>query len=369
MLFFTASCMNQSFFSGSGQEAFHGSRLLQASQTEGAIPKGLSLQDRQTEHFVLDGGKALIDLLIVVDTSRSMFHHLNDLGESLGEILTLIPDYDWQIAFSSADHGDHSQPKAGLQAKWRSHTDASLGRFGSLMPLEDEGGILRRRILNKDIPDYRNVFFYTLSHTEPRNCRRPPYCHGRVEQPLRSLKSAMQRAVLDNGALFRPRADFVSLIVTNEEERAEDRSRATSAEELVETFHRVFGHLDKKFIAFNILVLDEDCLEREREAGSTAHIAKSIARLADLTGGENISICQSSYGPDLKSISQKIKSSLENSVALAMEPLPETLEVAFEGPHARYELYGRQMVFERASSQPLSFSVSYYPKNLNKNQP
>ena len=307
----------------------------------------------ETEEFTLGEKKSLVDILIVADTSESMYHHLNNLGSSLLDLLSVISHYDWQIGITSADHGDHEDP-LGLQQHWRDHILDPHGTFGGLMNLENEKWLLNTKILTPKIDNYEDVFFHTLSHEPNRDCHRPPYCHPRLEQPLRSLIAAMKRAHLDNSSFFRPQADFVSLIVANEKERSEDRARATQALQVVQTFNEIFGHLDKKFIAFNILILDEDCLAVEKENHKMASIATSIAELADLTGGSNISICSKSYGQILENISKHIKNSLENSIVLKEDPVPETVRIEFmEGPELNWELYGRKIVFENKFSSPI----------------
>ena len=328
------------------------------------------------EDFVLGEKKALVDFLLVLDATESMFHHYEGYGHAFLDLLSVISNYDWQLAFTSSDHGDHEAP-SGLQASWRDHILDPYGRFGSLMPLEDSWGILRAKVLNPKVRNYEDVFFHTISHGSGIDYRRPPYRSGPLEQPLRSIMSAMQRAELDNSPLFRPSADLVSVIWTNDEERAEDESRATSARQVEQTFYKIFGHLDKKFLAFNILIKDEDCLAEERRRAMEIHIAehgrsslregegqlvrigRSIMELAELIGGQNYSICNEDYGQVSRDISRYIKNSLESSIVLKKEPIPGTVEIQFlDGPKLDYNIYGRKIVFEKVS-EPASVSVSY----------
>ncbi len=315
------------------------------------------------EEFFLEEKKALLDMLFIVDTSPSMYHHLGQLGHSLSSALSFISNYNWQIGFTSADHGD-SQNFHAFQQSWKDHVLNPYGQYGGLMNLEDGHRILKSKILSPKISNYEEVFLHTISHLPSLNCKRPPYCHSGLEQPLRSLKSAMQRASLDNRSLFRPSADFVSIIITNEPERKEDSKRATTAEHVVRTFNKVFGHLDKKFIAFNILVTDDSssssCLESEREKSHVAHVSHSIAELAELTGGHNINICSSDYGQELKKLSQHIKNSLENSVLLSQEPVPGTVRVDFiKGAKKEWRQYGRNIIFKNTDSRPIHVQISY----------
>lgn len=315
--------------------------------------------DLEQEEIVLEETKSLLDILIVADSSQSMYHHLGELGRSLSDMLSVISHYDWQIGITSSDHGDHQDPSV-LQESWKDHILEDQGRFGGLMFLEDGEKILRSKILTPQMSDYESIFFHSISHSAERDCERPPYCHARLEQPLRSLSSAMQRASLDNRDFFRSEADLISLIITNEDERVEDKDRATSANEVIQTFNKKFGHLDKKFIAFNIIIKDENCLRIEKSHAEVAHIAHSIAKLADLTGGYNISICSKNYAQSLKNLSKYIKNSLENSILLKKEPVPGSLKVEFiDSRELDWKVYGRNIVFDRQDSGPLHVSISY----------
>jgi len=284
----------------------------------------------EKEVFNLKEAKSKVDILIVADTSRSMSHRLSQLGQSLSDLLSVIVDYDWQIGITSADHGDHGNPTY-IQQSWRDYYLRPHGRFGGLMSLEDGKRILDSKILTPKVKGYENIFLQSLSHGVQRDCARPPFCHARLEQPLRSLKSAMQRSVLDNKTFFRSSANFVSLIITNEEERAEDRSRATTAEQVVQVFHEMFGHLNKNYVAFNILIKNKNCLMAERQHSPLANFSHSIDKLAEITGGYKINICSGNYGPVLKQLYKHIKNSLFSRVILRKEPVPESLQYKFEG--------------------------------------
>lgn len=318
---------------------------------------------QEVEDFVLEGKKSSVDFVIVADTSQSMYHHLRNFGRSLPDLLHVISNYDWQVGITSADHGDHEDPSS-LQQDWRDYVSEPYGRFGGLMNLENGSRILNAKILTSKTPNYEQVFLQSLSHDSNRECHRPPYCHPPLEQPLRSLIAAMERALLDNRDLFRPQADLVSLIVANEEERSEDRARATQAKQVVQAFNRIFGHLDKKFIVFNILIMDEACLAAERQKTEVASIAHSIAELAELTGGDNMSICHPNYGQALRGLSKHIKNSLENSILLKKEPVPGTVEVKFvKGSQLKWEQYGRNIIFKNRGTRLVHVSVSYQSLN------
>ncbi len=328
---------------------------------------------RRYERFSMNSLRKAVDILVVADVSGSMHHRLYDLGRSLSDLLSAILDYDAQIAFTTADHGDHGHTAASSQDQWQEQIANPSPAFGRLMFLEDSGRILKRRVLTTDISNYESIFFHTVSHYPVMDCDLPPGCHGSLEQPLRALKSAIERARFDNQDFFRPHADFVSLIITNEGERDEDKERATNPEEVVEAFYRVFGRRargrqkasgriksGKKFIAFNILVKDEQC--RQREAGSGGSMGEKTARLALLTGSaeNNISICDESYGPGLQRISLYIKNSLENSVIISEDPIPDSVRVEFQNSKKiPWTLLGRRIVFREKISRQAAIEIYY----------
>ena len=329
--------------------------------------------------------KRLVDILFVLDTSESMDHHLEKLGSRVLSLLDSISDYDWQMGFTTADHGDHEitekknkdRISSFVEAQWEDHAEDSKSSFGKLMPLEAEPvqldeeswefKVLNRKILTSEIPNYKDVFLNTVSHFPKKLCGLPPFCQKPMEQPLRSLKAAMERIHFDNAGLFRPEADFVSLIISNEKERLEDTKRATLAQEVVNVFNALLKPLGKRFFAFNILVLDEECQTSEKERGGakalTASLGTEIGKLATLTGGENISICAEDYGPSLQKISKAIEVFVEQSIDIESAFDPETLEVEFlKGAPIPWELSGKRLIFKEELDEDKQVKISYLPK-------
>ena len=324
--------------------------------------------------------KRQLDILLVLDISGSMDHHLLKLGSRVLSLLDSISDYDWQIGFTTADHGDHiitrTTNKNKAEDLWEDHINDSGASFGKLMPLETlpiqkskdswDFKILDQKILNAGVPNYKDIFFSTVSHFPQKNCDWPPFCQKDLEQPLRALKSAMERSELDNKELFRPKADFVSLIIANEEERQEDPERATTAQEVVSTFNGLLKPLGKRFFAFNILVLDKQCQQSEKLRGGvktvTANLGLEIGKLADLTGGENISICLEDYGKSLQRMSQIIEVFVEQSVDIEESFIPDSLKVEFlDGKAIPWELVDSRLIFKEKLHKDRKIKISYLP--------
>ncbi|MCZ0932580.1 MAG: hypothetical protein OXJ52_05450, partial [Oligoflexia bacterium] len=152
-----------------------------SEQTQTLNSLSTDFKNFEQEKFQLKMKKPKLDILVVADTSGSMYHHLNQLGHSLSDLLSVISNYDWQIGITLADHGDHRDPSS-LQQNWRDYVlKQDSGRFGSLMHLEDGHHLLNAKILKPQITNYERVFLHSLSHIPQIECHRPPYCSNYLE--------------------------------------------------------------------------------------------------------------------------------------------------------------------------------------------
>ena len=321
----------------------------------------------------------MVDIVVVVDASGSMSPYLKELGRRLSSLLAYIENYDWQMAFITVNHHpffSHQNANGTLRADfltnqdgWQEHVDKPAA-FGKFMPLEGESGELlisgdtgeAQNILTPQTPDYHNVFFHTVSHSPKKDCKKPPFCiEHYLEEPLRALKSSIQRVEYDNGAFFRPGADLVSLTITNEDERSgKDQKRATSAKEVVETFNTYLKPLGKRFFAFNILVEDEFCVEKSRERNITAKVGEMVGELADETGGFNISICDEDYSEGLQNISKAIETFVEQSVDIEEPFILKTFKVEFlNSDPIPWKLLDKRLIFERGPLEDIRIKISY----------
>jgi len=322
------------------------------------------VEKEEKEIFTLKQNQPLVDILVVVDSSKSMYHHLNKLGRSLSSLLSVIHNYDWQMAFISVDHGDNKSSdhliRISVQQKWQNHLTSKEPSYGRLMRLDDGQSLLKATILTKKQDNYEDIFYHTLSHIPEINCSRSPYCSGGLEQPLRSLKAAIERQQVDNASFFRPKADLVTLIITNEDERMGDETRATQAQEVLDVFHQVFQGLNKQFINFNIMIKDNQCRAKELRKGQIASIGKAIGKLSVLTGGENIDICSADYSNELEKISHHIKFNLENSLVLKNQPVPQSVRIDFKGSNKiPWSLVDKKITFKGKIKSDTSVSVYY----------
>lgn len=335
------------------------------------IKKKEIISSKIKEAFVLNNNASdkRLDILLIPDASDSMNHHLKQLGTAVSSLLEIIYDYDWQMAFTTVDHGDRGilrKKNPPPLDNWRDNLNKK-DAFGALMFLENQTKLLNTKILKKDDLDYQNIFYHTLSHDKKIDCKRPPYCAGFLEQPLRALKSVFERSLVEDQGFFRKDANFVSLVITNDDERAEDQGRAVRADDVIQTFNQVFRGENKKFIHYNILVKDKECAKSEKRRKGTlfqpdVRIGTLVAELAKKTGGENIDICSDNYEEKLASIAKHIKASIESSITLKNKPIEDTLEVRFSSKELKWEIYGRTIIFYGELDRDQIITVEYEAK-------
>ncbi len=317
-----------------------------------------------TETFKISDRKEL-EILFVVDVSESMDDNLKNTGKNMLSLLSYIQDKNWRMAFTTADHGDHDQSKQGTPDRWESYTGDDP-RFGKFMRLERNGEVLQQFILNRDTPRYETVFQDTLTRQDPSDCERPPFCQSHNEQPLRSLLSAVSRYKTDKKArqFFKPGVDTVVIIATDEDERSEDFRRATTAEKVIQTYKNVFKGQGKRLFGFSISIQDEQCYREEKRAGlfgSKASYGHIVGRLAELTGGKNISLCSEDYGSVLAEISKITRALMQSLTLSEMFYIPETVKVSLipEQPNVSWKLYGRKLIFSEDIVPNTEVTVSY----------
>ena len=381
------ACGSQVEFLGEGEP----SSEEECSLTKTISGKELCVEQRQQTFLVESLTGRPVDILFVLDVSPSMTEDLTRLGEAFTSLISQVQKSDWRMFFTTADHGDHDYgedeqgQKVFSQQEWRNYQGLAP-YFGRLMPLEYQGKKLTQTQLSPDTPDYVNVFKDTLTRAEGADCELAPYCQGSLEQPLRALKSGMERFAQAEGEdrnsteagaplpRLRDSADFVSFIVTDEDERVEDPEAATTAKEVVDTFKKLFPK--KAFYSFALLIQDEDCLAKERQSSPSAVYGERISELAKLTQGKNVSLCESDYGPPLEELSLLLRTLVES---LELKETPVSLEgIAVEqvqkeegasSPRAlpAWELKGNKLVFEEALEEGGQIKVSYLVESSVKN--
>ncbi len=318
-----------------------------------------------TEYFNISERDQL-EILLVLDASKSMDKNLKKLGANISSLLQHISDKDWRMAFITADHGDHRNVRFSADS-WENYI-GSEARFGRFMNLEKDGVILDQMILTRNDSDYQNIFEDTLTRKKSSHCSLPPYCQGKTEQPLRALKSALHRYQANEEEVvnfFQDNVDTVAIIITDEDERTGDAENATTAEQVIQEYNNIFSNRKKRLFGFSISIQTKDCYKKERSQvfgfGSTAAYGRIVGRLAELTDGENVSLCENDYGHSLENISHITRKLVHSLVLQKVFYVPDTVEVSFfpEVEGITWTLQGRRLIFSESIPPNTQITVSY----------
>ena len=246
-------------------------------------------------------GTGKVDIVFVVDVSHSMRQFLRSsrIRKVFKGFISALKPLDWQMMFTNADYGDR-------------FFLFNLGAGnGKAMALEHDGAKIQRKFLNKQTPHHSSVFIDTLRRhdsfeyttdrgdgTETVNqCSLAPGCQSMTfnEQPLKSLKSAWTK----NRSFFRPSADVAVIIYSDSDEGEKHRhdSRRTKVKEVISAFEKQWGQDGKRLIAYGIIMVpgeDQECVDQYSHEGL---FGTELARMAEVTGGTNYSLCDDSYVP------------------------------------------------------------------------
>ena len=271
-------------------------------------------EEPKTEEVVVTRTPAKVDFIFIVDSSDSMFYFLRQVKSTFSGFIQALAPLDWKIMFTQADHGGHGF----FLPDW-----ASLK--GRAFQLEKDGEILRgKKYMTKNTEDYQRVFIDTLrlhesfdqyrhddgwgdnDPTEKHPCDLPPGCQGWNEQPLKTLKASFTR----NRSFFRPGADVVAIVFSDSDEGELTKSKErVKAQDVVKSFQAEWGKEGKKLKAYGIIMIpgkDKQCVAEHAKRylgwGGEGLFGVELARMAELTGGINSSLCEDSYVPLAKQI-------------------------------------------------------------------
>ena len=328
-----------------------------------------SRQDKEnntiTEYFNISERNQL-EIVLVLDASKSMDKNLKKLGANISSLLQHISDKNWRMAFITADHGDHRDVRFSAD-RWEDYI-GSEPRFGQFMNLEKDGTILNQVILTRNDPDYQNIFEDTLTRKRSIHCSLPPYCQGKTEQPLRALKSTFHRYQANEEEVvnfFQDNVDTVAIIITDEDERIGDTDNATTAEQVRQEYNNAFAGKKKRLFGFSISIQDKECYKKERAGflgfSSAATYGQIVGRLAELTNGDNFSLCEKDYHNSLEQISHITRKLIHSLVLQKVFYIPDTVEVSLfpEVEGITWTLQGRRIIFSDSIPPNTQITVSY----------
>lgn len=276
-----------------------------------------------------------VDLLVIVDNSLSMAEEQSRLGARIQSFLNHLGRVDWQLAVTT--------------------TDVSTGPYGlkgSLLTMAGTSSM----ILNKNVPNYEQVFLDTVVRSETLNC--VGSCPSADEQALRAAIMAMDKRNTDNRGFFRDDADLGLLILSDEDEMSTGPALATKPEAVLDHFRSIWGD-SKDLYTYGIITLpgDVNCLGAQ---GRDASYGTHVSDLSDLTGGLTGSICSEEYGETLGQIGKNLIKLLD-SLRLKAAPDEDSIMMLFDPPQpdVRWSVYENKIIFDVPPKSGTKIRVAY----------
>lgn len=278
--------------------------------------------------------RSQVDILVVVDNSPSMVEEQEKMGDKISSFIDQLGDVDWQIGITT--------------------TDISGGKYstnGDLLQFIDTNSF----ILTKGTPNYHQTFLKTITRPES-NCYSD--CPSSNEQPLRAAIMAMDKRDSQNQGFFRPNADFVLIIISDEDEMSTGPAAATTPGQVVDHVHSIWGNT-KNFTTYAIIIQpgDSHCYDANSSGGG--NYGTFAEKLVNQTGGLMGSICDADYGTSLAKIGERVKTLL-SSFSLTEMPLAGSVDVQLTPfQQINWTLSGKNIVFSQPPSVGTKIEVNY----------
>lgn len=310
----------------------------------------------ETINVTTAGGKA--DVLFILDTTPSMFVSLNNLGTRFNQLISSWTNIDWQIAVTNAKVEKSFFDPHALDGKF--------------IELQKNDMTKKVEYIIKKNEYFAEPWFYRTVSRDPSDngCESQPYCMNQPPEPLRALKSAIdKRADATNKGFFRDQSKLVVVIISDADERevgAED-AKATKPADAKKYFDTVLGAKMDGMVAMSVIIKpgDKKCLKRHStilDQGWGGREGLMLDEFAKLTGGLSASVCDEDLGPSLSKLSETVRQQIE-SITLKDVPVTGSLKITFTPQvNATWSLQGKKVVFNKAIPKGTRIDVRYLVK-------
>ena len=307
-----------------------------------------------------------IDILFVVDNSRSMYQEQQNISKQFGRFLDSIEHLNYRIAITTVDTSDSPGNRN------RYYQDGKFIRMGgrdSLLWLENRKFSDSYRHSHKDNVE---MFEKGIERDESFDCLEDPKECPDDERAICALNLAFDRN--DQLNFFRPTGHLMVVILSDEDERSsqeyiEAQSRyhdedysLTSCDDPYTFYRNVVSKVGKhKSVSVHSIIIppgDRSCLKEqddENGRGYYGEVYEQFSRPSKATqdrypfvlDGQVISICKRNYGRQLGQLSEYIAD--VQSITLPCIP-QQVNHIRLKGDHdsydVEYKIEGRNLIIE-----------------------
>ena len=251
-----------------------------------------------TQTTTVPAASNTVDVILIVDDSSSMQVDQNRLSSRLIQLVNDLDqqNIDYQICLSTTDIGYY----VGSPVKWAGTNSM---------------------IFNKNTPNKNQVFIDTINSLGAE--------WSNDEQGIKQVNEMITGYGPNSGndsGCFRAQSTLTVIEVSNEDERSVGGNQAESSVQyqpltpenlpanLIKLVHSTFDTADfvKPFIWNSIIVKpgDSACIAQQDALGTPAFPGVLLAQLANATGGQVASICDTDYANNMTLINSRIVNSM-----------------------------------------------------------
>lgn len=175
-------------------------------------PNGETLSKR----LVVPYPNTKVDLLFVVDNSRTMTDEQTKIAQRLSGFINSISGLDWRIAVTTTDNKPGSED----------YRDAKLVPFlssnsGSSYSYAKDGSNNNIYVLTKNVSNYTTLFQNTVYRPESYQCSvNPSLCPSFVSGDERGIYSSIRNIQANARSFMRADAQLHVVIISDEDERS-----------------------------------------------------------------------------------------------------------------------------------------------------
>ena len=234
-----------------------------------------------------------VDILFVIDNSSSMSTDLNKISSKFQDFISYISKSDYRIGFINTD----------VSSFWKTDTP---GFYGKLKPVGENDEIY----IDSTMSNQDELFMFAMKDQAGGSP---------IEKPLEAMLMAVEKRNTVNSDFFREGAQFISVIVCDEDE-SEGDSGVVNPQEVFDNLTQVFGETHVTSVVIGIDPADESCASEQEDEYST--ILWSFAKVSN---GMSVSICHPNMGEELRNVSSFVQSTLVYR-DISLDPLPRADE-------------------------------------------
>lgn len=285
-----------------------------------------------------------VDILFVIDNSRSMREEQTKLAARLDKFVNVLGNVDWQIGMTTTDMSNDS-----------------FATHGQLVELESKTSFpgQNKKILNRFSPNYKKSFSDSLSkYGTPQDCSDTgDNCPSGYEQPMKAVYQSIAKRNSENRGFYRSNADLAIIIISDEDEESETDDLMKPL--VLSAFMKSQLGDSKRMNVYGIIHQpgDQQCLDSDTEG---ARFGDQIDLLTRLTGGFSVSICEPDYANPLTQIGNRVVQT-PYSTDLKNRPKNSTVTVRISPsqPQIAWKIEGQKLVLSDWPQQGSKIFVSY----------